>query len=60
MTKSEQFQFTIEAGKTERHYWMDLWRYRELFYILAWRDSRYATNKQLSVYYGQHLDPYSP
>lgn len=28
----------IEAGKAERHYWMDLWRYRELFYILAWRD----------------------
>ena len=38
MIKTEQFQFTIEAGKTERHYWMDLWRYRELFYILAWRD----------------------
>ncbi|WP_305908269.1 ABC transporter permease [Methylomarinum sp. Ch1-1] len=36
--KKEQFQFTIEAGKAERHYWMDLWRYRELFYILAWRD----------------------
>jgi len=29
---------TIEAGKTERHYWRDLWRYRELFYFLAWRD----------------------
>src|SRR6266850_5751996 len=28
----------IEAGKTERHYWIDLWRYRELFYFLAWRD----------------------
>ena len=28
----------IEAGKTDRHYWLDLWRYRELFYILAWRD----------------------
>jgi lipopolysaccharide transport system permease protein len=28
----------IEAGHTERHYWADLWRYRELFYILAWRD----------------------
>lgn len=28
----------IEAGKTERHYWKDLWRYRELFYFLAWRD----------------------
>ena len=29
---------TISAGKTERHYWQDLWRYRELFYFLAWRD----------------------
>ena len=38
MIEQEKFQFTIEAGKTERHYWMDLWRYRELFYILAWRD----------------------
>lgn len=38
MKENEQFQLTIEAGKTERHYWLDLWRYRELFYILAWRD----------------------
>jgi len=28
----------IEAGRTERHYWHDLWRYRELFFFLAWRD----------------------
>ena len=28
----------IEAGRTERHYWRDIWRYRELFYFLAWRD----------------------
>ncbi len=28
----------IEAGGTERQYWRDLWRYRELFYFLAWRD----------------------
>jgi len=28
----------IEAGKAERHYWTDLWRYRELFYFLSWRD----------------------
>ena len=28
----------IEAGRTERHYWADLWRYRELLYFLAWRD----------------------
>jgi lipopolysaccharide transport system permease protein len=28
----------IEAGRTERHYWRDLWQYRELFRVLAWRD----------------------
>jgi homopolymeric O-antigen transport system permease protein len=28
----------IEAGRSERHYWLDLWRYRELFQVLAWRD----------------------
>jgi ABC-2 type transporter len=29
---------TIEAGRSDRHYWLDLWRYRELFRVLAWRD----------------------
>ncbi len=28
----------IESGRTSKHYWKDLWRYRELFYFLAWRD----------------------
>jgi lipopolysaccharide transport system permease protein len=28
----------LEAGRAERHYWGDLWTYRELFAILAWRD----------------------
>ena len=28
----------IEPGRTEKNYWKDLWRYRELFYILSWRD----------------------
>jgi lipopolysaccharide transport system permease protein len=28
----------IEAGRTERQYWRDLWRYRELLGFLAWRD----------------------
>lgn len=28
----------IEPGHAERNYWQDLWRYRELFYILSWRD----------------------
>jgi lipopolysaccharide transport system permease protein len=28
----------LEPGRAERHYWRDLWDYRELFLILAWRD----------------------
>jgi lipopolysaccharide transport system permease protein len=28
----------IEPGRGARHYWNDLWRYRELFLVLAWRD----------------------
>ncbi len=28
----------IEPGRSERNYWADLWRYRELFRVLAWRD----------------------
>lgn len=28
----------LEPGRTEKNYWRDLWRYRELFLILAWRD----------------------
>ena len=38
MNKNVGNELIIEAGKTERHYWKDLWRYRELFYFLAWRD----------------------
>lgn len=33
-----QPSLVIEAGRTEQQYWKDLWRYRELFYFLAWRD----------------------
>jgi homopolymeric O-antigen transport system permease protein len=33
-----QEELVIEAGRTEANYWRDLWRYRELFYFLAWRD----------------------
>ena len=32
------FEVFIESGRAERNYWKDLWRYRELFYILSWRD----------------------
>jgi lipopolysaccharide transport system permease protein len=31
-------ELVIEAGRSEKNYWSDLWRFRELFYILAWRD----------------------
>jgi len=31
-------RLVIKAGTSERHYWADLWRYRELFFFLSWRD----------------------
>ncbi|PLZ04573.1 ABC transporter permease [Fischerella thermalis] len=35
---ASQHELVIEAGRTERQYWKDIWRYRELMYFLAWRD----------------------
>jgi len=32
------YELVLEAGRTEKNYWRDLWRYRELFQVLAWRD----------------------
>lgn len=32
------FDLILEAGRDDKHYWLDLWRYRELFLILAMRD----------------------
>lgn len=40
-------EIIIEPGRSEKNYWADLWRYRELFLILAWRD--------LSVRYKQTI-----
>lgn len=31
-------ELIIEPGRGLKHYWRDLWSYRELFYFLAWRD----------------------
>ncbi len=31
-------RIVLAPGRAERHYWRDLWAYRELFTILAWRD----------------------
>ena len=36
--KTMQIVTVIEPGRQERNYWRDLWRYRELFQVLAWRD----------------------
>ena len=38
MVNSSQAELIIEAGRSEKQYWQDLWKYRELFYFLAWRD----------------------
>lgn len=40
-------EILIEPGRSEKNYWADIWRYRELFVILAWRD--------LSVRYKQTI-----
>jgi lipopolysaccharide transport system permease protein len=37
-TPSSRFHLVIEPGRSEKNYWVDLWRYRELFWVLAWRD----------------------
>ncbi|MBU1398795.1 MAG: ABC transporter permease [Proteobacteria bacterium] len=46
-THTQEPVLVIESGRTEKNYWADLWRYRELFLILAWRD--------LSVRYKQTI-----
>lgn len=37
-TSSTETILVIEPGQVEKNYWRDLWNYRELFFILAWRD----------------------
>lgn len=32
------YELVLESGRAEKNYWRDLWRYRELFQVLAWRD----------------------
>ena len=38
MNDQSSERLILEAGRADRQYWWDLWRYRELFFILAWRD----------------------
>src|ERR1700733_11176669 len=32
------YEIVIEPGKSAKHYWVEIWQYRELFQVLAWRD----------------------
>jgi lipopolysaccharide transport system permease protein len=36
--RGSEFDLVLEQGRADKHYWLDLWRYRELFLILALRD----------------------
>jgi len=36
--KIGEFDLIIESGRLRKNYWNDLWRFRELFVFLAWRD----------------------
>jgi len=38
MESSADKEIVIRAGGNNAHYWRDLWGYRELFLLLAWRD----------------------
>jgi len=46
-TSTQEQELIIEPGRSEKNYWTDLWRYRDLFIILSWRD--------LSVRYKQTI-----
>lgn len=37
-SNSSDFDLVIKPGAIEKNYWQDIWRFRELFYILTWRD----------------------
>src|SRR3569623_909938 len=38
MEKSNEFDLVIEPGRSEKNYWNDIWRFRELFFFMAWTD----------------------
>ena len=36
--RGREFEIVIEPRRVDKEYWKDLWRYRELFFFIAWRD----------------------
>jgi lipopolysaccharide transport system permease protein len=35
---NKEKNIVLEIGKVDKEYWKDIWRFRELFYFLTWRD----------------------
>lgn len=52
-TRPPERLLILEKGRAERNYWTDLWHYRELFAILAWRDISVRTSRRLSDWPGR-------
>jgi lipopolysaccharide transport system permease protein len=50
----------IEAGRSARQYWGDIWRYRELFYVLAWRDMMIRYKQTFIGVLWAFLQPFIP
>jgi lipopolysaccharide transport system permease protein len=36
--RHQGYELVLAPGRADKNYWRDLWQYRELFLILAWRD----------------------
>jgi len=34
----DEFDLVVEPGRSAKNYWNDIWRFKELFMFLAWRD----------------------
>jgi lipopolysaccharide transport system permease protein len=47
-----------EAGRSERHYCLGLWRYRELFKVLAWRDLSVRCKRKVIGVLWAHIRPF--
>ena len=59
--EKEEWDLVIAPGRAEKNYWKDLWRFRELFYILSWRDVKVRYKQTVLVWpgllYGRCLPP---
>src|SRR4051794_20092025 len=47
-SRAAEEEVVVVAGRPGGRYWRDLWRYRELFVFLAWRDLK-VRYKQTAV-----------